>query len=237
VGGDREADRVAALRGDGRWREALALVDDPLVRADLLNEQALFTGSADARAEAVAELDRAEALLALGRGRVLHARFLVDRAAEDPAELEAFERGLAVAERLGDRGLEAQALFWVGLVHQVVRGDHVAGTPYFERSYELAHELGDTVTMSYAVRHLGFADTAAGLHERAWERFRESVELRRAAGFLPGVAAGLFTLGEVAAEQGRPDEARALLEEARGLAEQVGAEPFLRLIEAALAEL
>jgi tetratricopeptide (TPR) repeat protein len=237
VGGDRAPDRVAALRGQGRWREALELVDDPLVRADLLNEQALFAGSAEARAEAVRELDRAEALLALGRGRLLHARFLVDRAAEDPDELAHFQRALALAERLGDRGLEAQALFWVGLVHQVVRGQHEAGEPFFQRSYDLARGLGDTVTMSYAVRHLGFADDEAGRYELAEERFRESVELRRAAGFLPGVAAGLFTLGDFAAEQGRPDEARALLEEARRLAEQVGAGPFLRLIEAALAEL
>ena len=97
--------------------------------------------------------------------------------------------------------------------------------------------LGDPVTMSYAVRHLAFADEDAGLHEQAWARFSESVELRRAEGFLPGVAAGLLTLGEVAAERGRPEEARALLEEARSLAEQVGAEPFLRRIEGALAAL
>jgi tetratricopeptide (TPR) repeat protein len=237
VGGDRAADRVAELRGQGRWGDALALAGDPFARADLLNEQALFTGSAEARAAAVAELDRAEALLALGRGRVLHARFLAERDGEDPAELDAFERALAIAGRLGDPGLEAQARFWVGLVHQVVRGDDGASLPFFERSYELARELGDTVTMSYAVRHLAFADLEAGRSEQAWTRFAESVELRRAAGFLPGVAAGLLTLGEVAAEQARPAEARALLEEARALAERVGADPFLRRIDAALAEL
>jgi tetratricopeptide (TPR) repeat protein len=237
VGGDRAPDRVAALRGEGRWDKALALVDGPLVRADLLNEQALFTGSADARTAAVRELDRAEALLALGRGRVLHARFLVDRAAEDPEELAHFQRALVIAERIEDRGVEAQARFWVGLVHQVIRGDQDAALPHFQRSYDLARELGDTVTMSYAVRHLAFGDDEAGRHEQAWARFSESVELRRAAGFLPGVAAGLATLGEVAAEHGRPAEARELLEEARALAERVGADPFLRRIEAALAEL
>ena len=225
------------LRGAGRWEEALALTSDPLARADLLNEQALFTGSADARARAGDELDRAEALLALGRGRVLHARFLAERGAEDPAELDRFERALTLAERLGDRGLEAQACFWIGLVHQVVRGDHETALPFFERSYELARTLRDPVTMSYAVRHLAFADDDAGRHAQAWARFEESVALRRAEAFLPGVAAGLLTLGEVAAEQGRPEEARRLLEEARELARRVGAEPFLRRIEGALAGL
>ena len=87
---------VARLRGEGRWAEALELVDDPLARADLLNEQALFAGDTDARAAAGRELDRAEARLLLERGRVLHAAFLAERE-EDPRELELFERGLALA--------------------------------------------------------------------------------------------------------------------------------------------
>lgn len=227
---------MRALRGQGRWEEALEQTEDPLARADLLNEWALFAGNEEARRRAGDELARAEVLLALGRGRMVHAEFLTARK-EDPRELELFERALELARSLGDRGLEAQALFWVGLVHQVVRGDSPASLRFFQDSYDVAQELGDTLTMSYAARHLGFADLEAGRDEDAWKRFEESVALRRADGFLPGVAAGLLTLGEVAAESGRPEEARTLLLEARTLAEQVGAEPFLRRIEGALAEL
>jgi hypothetical protein len=75
---------VTALRGEGRWEEALAVLDDPLARADLLNEQALFQGSAEARRQAERELDRAEVLLLLGRGRILHARFLAERTGAEP---------------------------------------------------------------------------------------------------------------------------------------------------------
>ena len=224
------------LRGAGRWEEALAATSDPLVRADLLNEQALFAGDSDARRRAGDELARAEALTALGRGRLLHVQYLAERR-EDPRELELFERALELARSLGDRALEAQALFWVGLVHQVVRGNSPASLPHLQGSYDLAQELGDTSTLAYAARHLGFADLEAGRTDDAIARFEESVELRRADGFLPGVAAGLLTLGEVAVEQGRVEEARALLLEARGYAEQVGAEPFLRRIEGALLEL
>ncbi len=225
-----------ALRGQGRWEEALEQTDDPLARADLLNEWALFAGDDDARRRAGDELGRAEALLALGRGRMVHAQYLAERK-EDPRELELFERALELARSLGDRALEAQALFWVGLVHQVVRGDSPSSERFFQDSYDAAQELGDTLTMSYAARHLGFVDLDAGRAEAAWSRFEESVQLRRADGFLPGVAAGLLTLGEVAAEAGRYEQARELLLEARTLAEQVGAEPFLRRIEEALAEL
>jgi len=226
----------AELRGLGRWEEALAQTDDPLARAELLNEWALFAGDEDAHARAGDELARAEALTALGRGRLLHAQFLAERK-EDPRELELFERALELARSLGDRALEAQALFWVGLVHQVVRGNSPASQRSFQDSYDYALELGDTLTQSYAARHLGFVELEAGHADASWARFEESVELRRADGFLPGVAAGLLTLGEVAAAAGRVEEARTLLLEARALAEQVGAEPFLRRIEEALAEL
>jgi tetratricopeptide (TPR) repeat protein len=223
---------VAALRGEGRWDEALALVDDPLARADLLNEQALFQGNAEARRLAERELGRAEVLLLLGRGRVLHARFLATRD-EDPEELALFERALELARLTGDDLLEAEARFWVGLVHQVVRGDHAASREHFLAAWTTAREHGDTKLQSYAVRHLGFVYDADGDGERAWDAFEESVALRRRDGFLPGVAAGLLTLAEVAVERGQPERARPLLEEARELAERTGAEPFLRRIVAA----
>jgi tetratricopeptide (TPR) repeat protein len=230
------ADRVRELRGAGRWQDALELVDDPLGRADLLNEQALFAGDADARAAAARELDRAEALLALGRGRVLHALFLSERE-EDPRELELFERALELFRGAGDRAGEAEALFWVGLVHQVVRGDSPTAEPYFADSYELAREHRDVRLMSYDARHLGFVDYDAGRLDEAESRFRESVELRERDGFVPGVAAGLLTLAQVASERGRTEEARTQLARAREAAERCGAHAFLRRIEAAAGEL
>lgn len=62
--------RVARLRGRGQWDDALALAgDDALLRADILNEQALFAGSQEARAAATRELDRVESRLEAERGR------------------------------------------------------------------------------------------------------------------------------------------------------------------------
>lgn len=227
---------VEELRGEGRWDEALRLVEDPLARADLLNEQALFQGSEEARAAAERELDRAEALLLLGRGRVLHARFLATRE-EDPEELALFARALELAQGLQDDLLEAEARFWLGLVHQVVRGDHEAARGDFLASHAAAEAAGATKLQSYAARHLGFVHDAAGDHDAARAAFEESVRLRRADGFLPGVAAGLLTLAEVALERGDPDRARPLLTEARELAKRTGSVPFLRRIEAALESL
>jgi tetratricopeptide (TPR) repeat protein len=227
---------IERLRGEGRWDEAVELTDDPFLRADLRNEQALFSGAPDAREQAARELDRAEARLHAERGRILHARFLAERE-EDPSELELFTSSLELARQAGDERLEAWARFWIGIVHQVVRGNSPASLPWFEEAERKARALGDGLLLSYAVRHLGFVRLDEGREEEAMPLLRESVELRRAAGFLPGVAAGLLTLAEVAAERGDTEEARRLLEEARDLAARSGAAAFGARIDAALAAL
>jgi tetratricopeptide (TPR) repeat protein len=204
-------------------------------RAKQLYERAVFGGDVDALAAADRELDEVEADLALARGRIVHARFLVERE-EDPRELDLFERAVELYERVGNRRGEAEALFWVGIVHQVVHDDSAAALPSLERSYDLAVEIGDKLTQSYAVRHLGFADLAAGNVEAARERLEESVRLRREIGFGPGVAAGILALAEVADEEGDTERAAALLDEAQAIAEESDATGVLRWIEHVRAE-
>jgi hypothetical protein len=76
----------------------------------------------------------------------------------------------------------------------VVRDDGDAALPMLERARDLAVAAGDKLTLSYAVRHLGFADMAAGRLDAARELLEESVRLRRELGFMSGVAAGVLTL-------------------------------------------
>jgi tetratricopeptide (TPR) repeat protein len=222
------------LRGQGRWDEALALASDPFERADILNEQALFTGSAEAREAAGRELARAEARLLQERGRVLHATFLAERE-EDPRELELFCRSLELAREAGDERLESWSEFWIGIVHQVVRDDHERSLPHFGAAYDWARRERDTLLQSYAIRHLGFAWYEQGRREDGLRALEESVELRRRDGFLPGVAAGLLTLAEIADEEGRPEDSRRLLEDAKRAADASGAAAFGARIDAALA--
>src|SRR5262245_26992939 len=141
--------------------ENVSPIPDRLARAKELYERAVFGGDPDAVPRAITELDHVEAHLALARGRILHAVFLAQRR-EDPAELELFTRAAELFSRLGDETGEAEALFWVGTFHQVVRRDHEAALPALRRSYDLASAAGDQLTRSYAVRHLGFAALAAG---------------------------------------------------------------------------
>jgi hypothetical protein len=210
--------------------------DERLDHAKLRYEQAVFGGDPSGLPAAERELDGLEADLALARGRIRHARFLEDRT-EDPRELELFARAAELYRLLGDVRGEAEALFWVGTFHQVVRRDNDLAAAPLQRSYELATQVGDRLTMSYAVRHLGFAAMAAGDPDTARERLEESVRLRRELGFSPGVAAGLVALAHLAAEQGNRDGARALLDEASALAEASGARGVTRWIDEALTHL
>ncbi|GIH98282.1 tetratricopeptide repeat protein [Planobispora takensis] len=148
-----------------------------------------------------------------------------------------FQRAVELYRTLGDTRGEAESLFWAGIFHQVVRGDGDVAVPLFDRSYELATEAGDKLTMSYALRHLGFAEHTAGRPDAARERLEESVRLRREIGFLPGVAANLVGLAYISAGWERRDEALALLDEADEIARNGGAWGVVRWVGQARAEI
>ncbi|MEV4095097.1 tetratricopeptide repeat protein [Streptosporangium saharense] len=210
--------------------------DDRIERAGALYERAVFGGDADAVTAADRELDAVEADLALARGRVAHARFL-DDGHESPHELGLFERAAELYRGLGDVRGEAEALFWIGCFHQVVRHDDAAAVPVLEQSRGKAVHAGDTLTASYALRHLGIADHRAGRPGSAREHLEESTRLRREVGFLPGVAANLVGLAYVTAEEGHRDEALKLLDEAGSIAEASRADGVLRQVQEARANL
>ncbi|MFG1609076.1 tetratricopeptide repeat protein [Actinoplanes sp. NPDC049265] len=197
-----------------------------------LAERSMFGGEHDGLAVAERHLDGVEADLALARGKVLHARFLADRA-EDQHELELFERAARLYRAAGDARGEGAAWLWAGLFHQVVRGDEGAALPLLER----AGELGDSLTVSYALRHLAIADHGAGRFDEARGRFEESNRLRRELGFLPGVAANLVGLAYVAAAQGDREEGLAFADEAARLAAGNDASVVARMAEQARAEI
>ena len=217
--------------------------DERIERSRLLYEQALFESDAGALTAAERELDGVEADLALARGRVIHGRFLEQRAEdaeqarEDPRELPLFERAASLYRARGDVRGEGEALFWVGCCHQVVRRDNETAVPLLWRSLELATEADNPVIMSEALRHLGIAEHAAGRLDAARLHLEESTRLRREIGAWPGVASNLVGLIYIAAGQDRREDGLALAEEARTIAETNGAPGLLRQIDEARAQL
>ncbi|GGU42790.1 tetratricopeptide repeat protein [Streptomyces violascens] len=211
-------------------------VDERIKQAGLLYERAVFGGDSDGLEIADRGLDAVEADLALARGRLIHARFLEDRE-EDARELELFKRAADLYGRLGEVRGHGEAVFWIGVFHQVVRDDNASALPAFRRALDLAGQVEDRLTMSYALRHLGIADHMAGNLDDAHTFLEESTRLRRELGFLPGVAANLIGLAYLAAQQNRRDEAAALLTEATDLARSSDSHGVLRQIAGAREDL
>ncbi|MET7393841.1 tetratricopeptide repeat protein [Dactylosporangium sp. NPDC005572] len=213
--------------------------DDRIERAREVYERAVFGGDTSALVDAEQGLDAVEADVALARGLMLHARVqsaTVDAGslpAEDPAELPLFERALALYRALGDTRGEAEALFWIGCLHQFIRRDNETAVPYLERSCRLAAQTGDTATRSEALRHLGIAAHAAGRLDEARERLEESSRLRREVGALPGLASNMIGLAYIATAQDRRADAFATLDEADAIARAQGAHAIVRHIEQA----
>jgi tetratricopeptide (TPR) repeat protein len=201
-----------------------------------LYERAIFNGEYAALTGAGRELDVAEAELALARGKLLHARFLESRE-EDPRELELFERALGLYTSAGDERGRAEAFLWIGCFHQVVRDDSEPAVAAFTLSRALAEKSADDLTLSYALRHLGIAAHTAGNFDEARALLEQSTALRRTLGFTAGVAANLVGLIYLAITQDRPDDARALADEAAALATSVGASKIVEQINEARARL
>jgi hypothetical protein len=207
-------------------------VEDRIEQTRQLYDSFVFGGDAGALGVAERQLDAVRADLALARGRIVHGRFL-ERGEADPRELALFEQALVLFQAIGDVRGEAESEFWIGIYHQVVQQDDDAAVPAFERSHELASQIDDRRTMSYALRHLGVAAHAAGRLDTAREHLEESSRLRQEIGHLPGVAANMVGLAYIAAGEGRHDDARAIIAEARTIAEASQAHGTLRSIEEA----
>ncbi|MEV6964672.1 tetratricopeptide repeat protein [Hamadaea sp. NPDC051192] len=208
--------------------------DQRLDQARSAYEKGTFGGDVGDLDAAERGLDALEADTALARGRLLNVRFFADRV-EDPRELELFERAASLYAGLGDQRGEGEALFWIGIVHQVVRDDRAAALPWFERSLALATATGDTLTQSYALRHLGVVAHADGRLEQAREFLEQSSALRRELGFLSGVAANQVGLAYLAFGDGRRDDALSILDEAAALARDSGADAIARQVAEARA--
>ncbi|MEU4339560.1 tetratricopeptide repeat protein [Micromonospora lupini] len=213
--------------------------EDRIERARALYEHAVFSGDAGVLADAERDLDALEADAALARGRILHARFLNERAisgsspVEDPAELQLFERAIELYQALGDTRGQAEALFWIGCLHQVIRRDNETAVPHLARSRQMAEQIGDKPTQAEALRHLGIAAHTAGRLDEARELLEESSRLRREVEALPGVAANMVGLAYIAAAQDRPADALTTLDEANAIAQAHGAHAVVRQIEQA----
>lgn len=192
-------------------------MDERIEAAQRAGEQAIFGGDGSGLDEAEHGLDGVQADLDLARGRLLHARYVTQRR-ENPPPLGLFQSAADRYRALGDGRGEAQALFMVGTWHQVIGNDNVSALPHFVRARDLAADVGDRLTLSYALRHLAYISLSQAHFDDARHQMQLSTDLRRAENFVPGVTMNLLGLAEIEAAAGDHASALKSLDQAERLA-------------------
>ena len=129
------------------------------------------------------------------------------------------------ARRLGG---VAEALFWQGCYRQVLAADEAAAKPLFEQARELSQQVGDSLTLSYALRHLGILRHVARDLDAAECLLQESTSLRREIGFDAGVAANLVGLSYIALDNGDRQQALSRAQQAERVARGCGANAVVK---------
>ena len=207
---DDETDTVWLLRSRGCWSAAAALLEPQaahspeaaLTRAELLIEQARFTGrgwtaaeSALRLAEAGARTDEERSAAACARGYLAYAATLLgvhDR-------LDEAQAALGRASALLPPGAPGRPLldFRRGLVAENLLKDPASARTALRRAHAGAEQLQDDLLLSHTWRHLAFIAQQDGNLAGARHGFAESLRLRELTGFSVGIAPALTALAEV----------------------------------------
>ena len=125
------------------------------------------------------------------------------------------------------------ATFYAGLIADNLRGDGGAARTAFAAALSSAQEAGDDLTVSEALRHLGYHHGEAGDREQARQMWERSAELRQRAGAVPYALSQQLLLAGLARDTGDPDQARAVAGQVRRWAQALG----VSILEAGAAEL
>ena len=184
-----QAHRGVMARGQGRYREAIDLVEDSL---------ALARADGD-------ELGVAYALFRLGLVTREHGEY--ERAAA------AYHECLAAYERLGDRTGASFAILGLGDIARD-QGDHEAVVAHCERSLAVNRELGRSWGIGFTLNNLALAAMVRGDLEEAEARAAEALGLFQAHGIRGGVLELHVSSAQIALARGDLDRAAGHVEEA-----------------------
>ncbi|HEU5315006.1 MAG TPA: tetratricopeptide repeat protein [Chloroflexota bacterium] len=128
---------------------------------------------------------------------------------------------LALAERAGDSGVRAEALFGAALLARR-QGDYAAARALFERCLDRRRDLGDRRGVARTLCAIGAVVRQQGDRGTARTLFEESLAAARDVGDGPATGEALNELGIVAAERGDYPAARRLLEESLDIRREAG---------------
>jgi tetratricopeptide (TPR) repeat protein len=112
------------------------------------------------------------------------------------AALASYQKGLALAEELGDKQLVSIATGCIGSVWQR-KGKFDLAMQHFEHDLELAEELGDKQGISIAKGLIGELYSVMGEFDKAIEFMQDNLTITEELGYQKGTAKALNTLGDI----------------------------------------
>ncbi|MBL8744093.1 MAG: tetratricopeptide repeat protein [Myxococcales bacterium] len=159
---------------------------------------------------------------------------IAGRTANLPLAEEYYRASLALARELGDTYLEVTASF--NLAHVAERrGDHERALAGFNDVVALSAGAGFRRVYAVAQNHIGLIEHDRGRLDKARQHHAEGNAIHREMGNHRSEAHGLEAAGLVALEEGRLDEASALLERALSIADAANLTTIVAGSAAALA--
>jgi predicted ATPase/class 3 adenylate cyclase len=220
----------------GRYDDALALDDAAAEDADEEESLALQLARAivlyrQGRIDDCARTaeDAAEAAERLGDREAVANAFYVWAAAEGdrggPAR-ELLDRALPIFEELGLLHRQATVLNNMA-VRAFYDGEWDRAIEFYSRSEEVARRAGDVLTTGHTATNHGELLLNRGQLEESHELLEQALRTYRAAKFPIGEAHVLGYLGQLAAEQGRFDDAQQLFDASSRLLTELGSKSFL----------
>lgn len=139
----------------------------------------------------------------LDQGKILTSIGQVSLEAENPDTAWPYlDEAVAIARRIRDRSLEAQALNNLANLAGIIQGDYIAARQYYEQTYEVGREQGNREIQSIAVANLGWVTGMLGDYSAARSYHVQSLAIARESGNLYTEIYTLINLAAVVSVQG-----------------------------------
>ena len=135
--------------------------------------------------------------------------------------LEYFQRSLADAETINDKGTVCQTLCQIGTIHQA-QGNLKQALDYFDRSYSLCKAIDEKISVALVLSYIGLVHQAENRYEEAAKSYQESLAIAEQFSNRSVTAAVLTYLASLNGQRKKFDEATTYLERALTLSEKFG---------------
>jgi class 3 adenylate cyclase/tetratricopeptide (TPR) repeat protein len=185
-------------RGKGDLRKAHELLESQLTEVRRYNDPRLAR-----------EMDDPQALMDV----LLDLGLLGWQTGEVQENLPYLQEGLSLAQKMGDRRREGDAIMYLAFYNEPLGGELGTKLEYHRQVEAIGRELGDNSLILRSLNNLGYTHYHLGEYEKALQYFEEVMDKERDVGWDQGISYTACRLAMVCTELGRFEEARIYLHE------------------------